>query len=289
MNGKSITGDEMVFPFRPSFLSRRHFLLRRRRQDPAPPPERRGQTIPFTAALEVTPVAGTYPRKKRDFDSQTPRKALGIVRPVISPDGKTIAFNALGDIYLMPVGGAPVNITHDAAYDCDPAWSPDGSQLVYCSDKAGGLLQLWLRDMKTGRERQLTHLSTQPISPTFSPDGKRIAYLDVDGMWRRASIAVLDVASGRDPSGACLDLRARRAHLVAGRQAHRGGDGGALFHPLPRRHQPGADHVVHRHARSQRRQMVCAGAGSFHRRARLERAGLVARRHPHGRRSMKAL
>ena len=46
-------------------------------------------------------------RSKRDFDSQTPRKALGIVRPVISPDGKTIAFAALGDIYLMPVGGAP--------------------------------------------------------------------------------------------------------------------------------------------------------------------------------------
>ncbi len=196
VNGRSITGDEMVFPFRPSFLPDGIFyyvadgkIRRRRLNGPA-------ETIPFTATLDVTPVAGTYARKKRDFDSQTPRKALGIVRPVISPDGKTIAFNALGDIYVMPVGGAPMNITHDAAYDCDPAWSPDGSQLVYCSDKAGGLLQLWLRDMKTGRERQLTHLSTQPISPTFSPDGKRVAYLDVDGMWRRAGIAVVDVATG---------------------------------------------------------------------------------------------
>jgi Tol biopolymer transport system component len=194
--GKRITGEETVFPFRPSFLSRDTFFytadgkIKRREGNGA------AQTIPFTAVLEVTPVSGTYPRKKRDFDSQAPRKALGIVRPVVSPDGKTIAFNALGDIYVMPVGGAPVNVTHDAAYDCDPAWSPDGSQLAYCSDKAGGLLQLWLRDMNTGRERQLTHLSTQPISPTFSPDGKRIAFLNVDGMWRRASIAVADVASG---------------------------------------------------------------------------------------------
>ncbi|HYS46862.1 MAG TPA: amidohydrolase family protein, partial [Rhizomicrobium sp.] len=88
------------------------------------------------------------------------------------------------------------NITNDAAYDTDPAWSPDGGLLVYSSDKSGGLLQLWLRDMKTGRERQLTHIATQPISPAFSPDGKRIAYLDVDGMWRSSGVAVVEVATG---------------------------------------------------------------------------------------------
>lgn len=196
VSGKRLTGEEMVFPFRPSFLSGETFFyvadgkIHRRRLNSG------AEVIPFTASLNVTPASGTYIRRKRDFDGQTPRKALGIVRPVISPDGKTIAFNALGDIYVMPVGGAPVNITHDAAYDCDPAWSPDGSQLVYCSDKAGGLLQLWLRDMKTGNERQLTHLSTQPISPAFSPDGKRIAFLNVDGMWRRAGIATVNVATG---------------------------------------------------------------------------------------------
>jgi len=197
VKGKTITGSEMVFPFRPSFLADGTFFytadgkIRRRNPGGAV------QTIPFSASLEVTPAAGTYQRRKRDFDSQAPRPALGVVRPVISPDAKTIAFNALGDIYVMPVDGAPINITHDAAYDCDPAWSPDGSQLVYSSDKAGGLLQLWLRDMKTGHERQLTHLSTQPISPSFSPDGKRIAYLDVDGMWRRSGVAVVDVATGK--------------------------------------------------------------------------------------------
>jgi Tol biopolymer transport system component len=196
VNGRPLTGDEHVFPFRPSFLSRREFFYtadgKIRKRDP----DGNVQTIPFTAALEVTPVSGTYARKKRDFTSQAPRKALGIVRPMLSPDGKTIAFAALGDIYVMPVGGAPKNLTHDAAYDTDPAWSPDGNWLVYSSDKAGGLLQLWLRDMRTGAERQLTHLATQPISPTFSPDGKRVAYLDVDGMWRRSGVAVVDVASG---------------------------------------------------------------------------------------------
>jgi Tol biopolymer transport system component len=197
VKGKTITGTEMVFPFRPSFLADGTFFytadgkIRRRN------PGGEAQTVDFSASLEVTPAAGTYQRRKRDFDSGGPRKALGVVRPVISPDGKTIAFNALGDIFVMPVGGAPVNITHDAAYDCDPAWSPDGGELVYSSDKAGGLLQLWLRDLKTGQERQLTHIPTQPISPAFSPDGKRIAYLDVDGMWRRSGVAVVDVATGK--------------------------------------------------------------------------------------------
>jgi dipeptidyl aminopeptidase/acylaminoacyl peptidase len=174
INGKPVTGDEHVFPFRPSFASRTEFFYTADGKIKKRDLNGTVQTIPFTARLEVTPVDGTYVRRKRDFTSQTPRKVLGIVRPMLSPDGKTIAFAALGDIYLMLVGGKPKNITHDAAYDTDPAWSPDGSTLVYSSDKAGGLLQLWLRDVATGSERQLTHISTQPISPAFSPDGKRM-------------------------------------------------------------------------------------------------------------------
>ena len=197
LDGKSLTGDEHVFPFRPSFASATEFFYTADGKIKKRDLNGTIQTIPFTASLDVTPVDGTYTRRKRDFTDQKPRKALGIVRPMLSPDGKTIAFAALGDIYLMPVGGKPRNITNDAAFDADPAWSPDGKQLVYSSDKAGGLLQLWLRDVAGGGERQITHLSTQPISPAFSPDGKRIAYLDVDGMWRRSGVATVDVDTGK--------------------------------------------------------------------------------------------
>ena len=196
IDGKSITGDENVFPFRPSWASATDFFYTadgriRKRTVGAPS----FTEVPFTATLQATPAR--YTRLKRDFDSRTPRKTLGIVRPMLSPDGTKVAFAAVGDIWVMPVGGAAVNITKDRYLDTDPAWSPDGSKLVYSSDKGGNLLQLWVRDMASGQERQLTTLTTQPQGASWSNDGKRIAFFDVDGMWRRAQISVVDVESGK--------------------------------------------------------------------------------------------
>jgi imidazolonepropionase-like amidohydrolase/Tol biopolymer transport system component len=132
----------------------------------------------------------------RDFESTVPRKAVGIVHPVISPDAKKVAFAALGDIYMMNVGGKPENLTKDRFFDTDPAFSPDGNQLAYSSDKGGDLLQIWIFDLKSGQRRQLTHMNTQPQGATWSPDGKRIAVFNVTGMFRIAEISVIDVASG---------------------------------------------------------------------------------------------
>jgi Tol biopolymer transport system component len=194
--GKTITGSENVFAFRASWTPSDFFYvsdgkIRRRNAEGGSP-----QTIEFSATMQVTRAAAAYTRRKRDFTSTVPRQVLGVVRPVISPDGKQIAFAAVGDIYVMPVGGKPVNITKDAALDTDPAWSPDGAQLAYSSDKDSEHLQLWIRDMKTGQSRAVTNLTTQPQGASWSPDGKRIAFFNVDGMWRVAQISVLDVASG---------------------------------------------------------------------------------------------
>lgn len=68
---------------------------------------------------------------------------------------------------------------------------------MYSSDKAGEHLQLWIRDMKGGLNRQVTNLATQPQGASFSPDGRRIVFFDVDGMWRVAGLSILDLDSGR--------------------------------------------------------------------------------------------
>lgn len=196
LDGKPATDGENVFAFRASWASASEFFyvsdgkIRKRSVAGLP-----SQTIDFTATLQVT--VPQYQRRVRDFMSTAPRKALGIVRPVLSPDGTQIAFAAVGDIYVMPIGGAAVNVTRDAALDTDPSWSPDGGSLVYSSDKDSAHLQLWVRDMKSGQSRKVTDLPTQPQGASFSPDGKRIVFFNVDGMWRVAEMSVLDLDSGR--------------------------------------------------------------------------------------------
>ena len=197
IDGKPVTGSENVFAFRAAWASNSEYLyvsdgkIRRRTLAGLPM-----QTVDFTATMNV--IHPEYAHRVRDFTSTTPRRTLGLVRPVISPDGTQIAFAAVGDIYVMPAGGgAPVNLTRDAALDTDPSWSLDGSSLVYSSDRDSPHLQLWIRDMKSGQSRKVTNITTQPQGASFSPDGKRIVFFNVDGMWRVAEMSILDLDSGR--------------------------------------------------------------------------------------------
>ncbi|MCC6317283.1 MAG: PD40 domain-containing protein [Gemmatimonadaceae bacterium] len=195
-NGKPITADENVFAFRAGWLSPGEIVyvadghIRRRSIASGV-----SATIDFSATLQVRRAALT-PRR-RDTQSRVPRRALGVVAPVVSPDGRQVAFAALGNLYLMPVGGAPRKLTDDPWLDTEPAWSPDGRYLAWSSDRGRGtLLDLWVYDTQTGTSRQLTREGTSAMGAAWSPDGTRIAFLDVDGIWRRANVSVVDVATG---------------------------------------------------------------------------------------------
>src|SRR3546814_5984402 len=53
----------------------------------------------------------------------------------LSPDGRNLAFDLLGDVYVIPAkGGAATQITRGLAWDRRPVWSPDGNLLAYISD-----------------------------------------------------------------------------------------------------------------------------------------------------------
>ena len=74
----------------------------------------------------------------------------------ISPDGKTLAFDLLGDIYTLPIeGGKATRITSGLAFDSHPKFSPDGKQLLMVSDRSGGP-NAWVLDLENGDSIQIT-------------------------------------------------------------------------------------------------------------------------------------
>jgi imidazolonepropionase-like amidohydrolase/Tol biopolymer transport system component len=94
----------------------------------------------------------------------------------VSPDGKNIAFDLLGDIYLLPVkGGEATALTQSIAWEMQPQFSPDGNQIAFTSD-AGGGDNIWVMDRDGTNARAVTDESFRLLnSPAWSPDGQYIA------------------------------------------------------------------------------------------------------------------
>lgn len=186
-----VTGEE-VFPFRASFTADgRYYYTANGRVHRRPLGTGGGApaTVGFAAAVQVKTPA--YTKRRRDFDSGTPKQVVGIGSPVLSPDGRSVAFRALNDIYTMRLGGKPTALTGDRWWKSDPDWSPDGRRLAYATDRSG-TLNLWVRDLASGADTQVTFFTqSAAVSCRWSPDGTLLAYLDQNG-----AVWTVDVASG---------------------------------------------------------------------------------------------
>jgi Tol biopolymer transport system component len=95
----------------------------------------------------------------------------------ISPDGKTIIFDMMGDLYTMPAeGGKATQITRGLAFDQHPRYSPDGKKILFVSDKSGAE-NLWYIDADKKDTVQLTKETNQNFpSADWTPDGNYIVY-----------------------------------------------------------------------------------------------------------------
>ncbi len=91
----------------------------------------------------------------------------------VSPDGRTIVFDLLGDLYTIPVtGGKATRLTHGPAWDVQPRFSPDGRRIAFTSDRAGGD-NLWTMAADGSDARRVTTEDFRLVNgPAWTPDGR---------------------------------------------------------------------------------------------------------------------
>jgi imidazolonepropionase-like amidohydrolase/Tol biopolymer transport system component len=146
------------------------------------------QTPPQPPTPNPTGAATDAPKKEPAWDVAAP---LGPTHTVafetdegtwmnvdVSPDGRTIVFDLLGDIYTMPIAGSgaglATRITDGPAFDMQPRFSPDGSRLAFSSDR-NGLWNIWVMQADGSKPSQVSKDNRWFVnSPTWAPDGQSI-------------------------------------------------------------------------------------------------------------------
>jgi Tol biopolymer transport system component/imidazolonepropionase-like amidohydrolase len=93
----------------------------------------------------------------------------------VSPDGRTLVFDLLGDLYTLPMaGGRAARLTHGSQFDFHPRFSPDGRSIAFISDR-DGVPNIWLVDADGGNPRQVSREGEREVnSPEWSADGEYI-------------------------------------------------------------------------------------------------------------------
>jgi len=93
----------------------------------------------------------------------------------VSPDGTTIVFDLLGDIYTIPITGGDAKILRqNLAMEVQPRYSPDGKKILFTSD-AGGGDNAWVMDKDGSNSKQITTESFRLLNnAVWSPDGQYI-------------------------------------------------------------------------------------------------------------------
>lgn len=93
----------------------------------------------------------------------------------VSPDGRTVVFDHLGDLFTVPItGGQATRLTGGMGFDTQPRFSPDGAHVLFTSDRDGGE-NLWIMSVDgTDTVQVTTGKHDRYISPEWAPDGEYV-------------------------------------------------------------------------------------------------------------------
>ena len=98
----------------------------------------------------------------------------------VAPDGRTILFDVLGDLYTLPIeGGQATRIVGGLSFESQPTYSPDGRTIAFLTDRTG-VENLWIANADGSNPRAVskdTKTNDRPqlmVSPAWTPDGQYI-------------------------------------------------------------------------------------------------------------------
>ncbi len=141
------------------------------------------QLLPFITILFFLSANAQPGKKKWDVNNpEDPFKEVAFtvnegtwMNVDVSPDGKDIVFDLLGDIYTIPVtGGEAKVLRHNFAMEVQPRYSPDGKKILFTSDAGGGDNE-WVMDKDGSNARQVTKENFRLLNNgVWSPDGQYI-------------------------------------------------------------------------------------------------------------------
>ena len=172
-----------------------------------------GQRLVFSGVREGDDGGGAYEIIVANADGSGQQGIGGVLDhsgevrwPSFSPDGQKIAyaryefFTFDWDVWVMnPDGSGKENLTQSGAFDAFPSWSPDGTRIVFSSNRSGGTdLQLYTIPFASPRTPFGDGVAAFAAAPPATPLGARGEAAD----WTAGATAVADVlltANGFSP------------------------------------------------------------------------------------------